>query len=219
MTNLNISVIPYGKFFTLDLAKRGLDLIASAIGIVVFSPLFIVIATIVRKDGGPAFFRQIRVGRHEKLFRIIKFRTMVVNADKIGAQVTTANDSRITTIGRILRKTKIDELPQLFNVFAGQMSLVGPRPEVPLYVKLWTENDRKIVLSVRPGITDYASLFYNNEQEVLSSAKNPKMVYEKEIIPHKLTMYKKYVCERSFALDIHLLITTFTKIAGVAKKH
>jgi lipopolysaccharide/colanic/teichoic acid biosynthesis glycosyltransferase len=124
-------------------------------------------------------------------------------------------DPRITGIGSIMRKTKIDELPQLINVFLGQMSLVGPRPEVPAYVERWSKEDQNIILSVKPGMTDYASLIYSDEQTVLGASDNPDKVYLEEVLPHKLSLYRKYVQEQSFWLDLRIIIATILKLIGV----
>ena len=179
---------------------------------------FLAIGLIIRSDGGPAFFRQVRVGKAGRFFRIFKFRTMVVDAEKLGTQVTSEHDPRITRIGRILRKTKLDELPQLLNVFVGDMSLVGPRPEVPYYVARWPEEDRKVILSVKPGITDYATLFYNDEQAVLAKTDDPKEAYMKKVMPHKLEMYMRYVGDQNFCLDLRLILATLRKMAGLNVK-
>ena len=200
------------------MVKRLFDLVASLLGLILLSPSFLAIGLIIRSDGGPVFFRQVRVGKAGRLFRIFKFRTMVVDADKMGAQVTSEHDPRITRIGRILRKTKLDELPQLFNVFAGDMSLVGPRPEVPYYVARWPEEDRKVILSVKPGITDYATLFYNDEQAVLAETDDPKEAYMEVVMPHKLEMYKRYVEDQNFWLDLRLILATLGRMAGLNVK-
>jgi len=139
---------------------------------------------------------------------------MVKSADKKGFQVTAARDPRITRIGHLLRKTKLDELPQLINVFLGEMSLVGPRPEVPYYVEKWTEKDRTVIFSVKPGIADYATLFYSDEQAVLSEADDTEKAYLNEIMPHKMEMYKQYVSDQSLRLDIRLIVTTLLKMMG-----
>jgi lipopolysaccharide/colanic/teichoic acid biosynthesis glycosyltransferase len=195
--------------------KRIFDLICAAIGLLLLSPVFLIIGIIIRQDGGPAFFRQERVGLNGKTFRIFKFRTMTVNAEQQGTQITAGHDPRITGIGSIMRKTKIDELPQLINVFLGQMSLVGPRPEVPAYVERWSKEDQNIILSVKPGMTDYASLIYSDEQTVLGASDNPDKVYLEEVMPHKLSFYRKYVQEQSFWLDLRIIIATILKLIGV----
>lgn len=163
-------------------------------------------------------FRQVRVGKNGKLFHLFKFRSMVVDADKMGAQVTATQDPRITRVGRLLRKTKLDELPQLLNVISGDISLVGPRPEVPYYVKCWPDEYRTKILSIKPGITDYATLLYNDEQEVLAQSNDPQKAYLEEVMPHKLVLYRKYINDQSFSLDIKILIATLLKMVGVDKE-
>lgn len=194
--------------------KRVFDIAAAVAGLAVLSPLLIVLGVLIKADGGPVFFRQPRVGCKGVVFYIFKFRSMVPDAERLGSLVTAQYDSRITRVGRFLRKTKLDELPQLLNVIRGDMSLVGPRPEVPYYVEMWPEDARREILSVRPGITDYATLFYNDEQAVLAEADDPECAYVEEILPHKLALYKKYVRERSFGLDFRILLATVIKMAG-----
>ena len=198
------------------LAKRIFDLSLSTLGLFILSPIFIVVGLGVIKDGGPVFFLQERVGRYGHLLRIIKFRTMTPDAEKIGGKITRKGDTRITRVGLILRQFKIDELPQLFNVFLGHMSLVGPRPEVPEYVQEWTDIDRKIILAIKPGITDYASLLYSNEAEILALADNVEQVYINEVMPYKLRLYRKYAKEMNLWLDIRIVIATLAKIAGLS---
>jgi lipopolysaccharide/colanic/teichoic acid biosynthesis glycosyltransferase len=197
------------------MAKRVFDVVSSLLGLMALIPVFIVLCLLIRRDGGPAFFLGVRVGLCGKPFRIYKFRSMVVDADRLGAQVTASHDPRITGIGAVLRRTKLDELPQLFNVFIGHMSIVGPRPEVPSYVYKWSEEDRRIVLSLKPGITDYATLFYHDEQAVLAKADNPETVYFDVVMPHKLEMYRRYVRERNFGLDLKLVVATLGRIVGL----
>ena len=188
--------------------KRVFDFIASLLGLIVLSPLFLVVAILIKlDDGGSVFFRQTRVGQYGKPFKIYKFRTMVENAEKLGAQVTKGDDPRITRVGRFLRKYKLDELPQLINVLKGEMSLVGPRPEVPKFVKLF-EEDYKEILQVKPGITDYASLEFKDENELLKGAENPEEVYIREILPKKIEYYKRYLKEISFTTDLKLIFKT-----------
>ena len=192
--------------------KRVFDFIASLLGLIVLSPLFLVIAILIKlDDGGSIFFRQIRVGQYGKLFKIYKFRTMVENAEKLGAQVTKGDDPRITRVGKFLRKYKLDELPQLINVLKGEMSLVGPRPEVPKFVKLF-EEDYKEILQVKPGITDYASLEFKDENELLKGAENPEEVYIKEILSKKIEYYKKYLKDISFTTDLKIILKTIVEI-------
>ena len=199
----------YERYF-----KRIFDFVASFCGLIALSPMFFVIAILIkREDGGRVFFRQTRVGQNGKLFKIYKFRTMVENAEKMGSQVTKGDDPRITRIGKILRKYKLDEFPQLINVIKGEMSLVGPRPEVPKYVKFF-EEDYKEILKVKPGITDYASLEYKDENELLKEADDPEKVYLEKILPEKIKYYKRYLKEIGFFTDLKLILRT---IVGVFK--
>lgn len=196
--------------------KRAFDLLASAVGLLVFSPLFLVVALLIKADSpGPIFYRQARVGRDEKLFRIHKFRTMVTDADVRGPQLTAGNDRRITRIGAFLRRWKIDELPQLIDVFFGQMSLVGPRPEVPRYVEHYPVKVKDIVLSVRPGLTDYASIQYKDESNLLNDSLNPERTYIEKILPAKLELYVKYVHRRSFLGDLKIIICTLKALITI----
>lgn len=195
--------------------KRLFDLLLSSLALAVLAPVCLILAVLIRRDGGAALFRQERVGRGGGLFRIFKFRSMVPDAEKRGAQVTGAADPRITPVGRFLRRTKLDELPQLFNVFLGQMSLVGPRPEVPRYVAEWPEADRQEILKVKPGITDYATFYYSDEQAVLARAEDPERAYLQEVMPHKLKLYRQYLQDRSFGLDLRLLLATLVRMIGL----
>lgn len=194
--------------------KRIFDLFFSVFSLVVLSPGLLIISLWIKNDGGPAFFRQKRVGLNENSFNIFKFRTMVVDAEKLGGQITAGMDPRITKIGLFLRKSKIDELPQLVNIVLGQMSLVGPRPEVSKYVEKWSLEDRQRILSVKPGITDYASLIFKDEQEILSGSVDPEKSYIEEIMPRKLELYKKYIFEQSLWLDFRIILATLIKILG-----
>lgn len=188
--------------------KRLIDIVASGLGLVILSPLFLVVAIWIKLDSpGPVFFRQVRVGRYNKDFRIFKFRTMRVGSDK-GSQITIGGrDPRVTRAGYWLRKFKIDELPQLINVFIGDMSLVGPRPEVRRYVNLYTP-EQMHVLDVRPGITDAASIKFRNESEFLKQAEDPEKHYIEVIMPMKLDLYLQYVNCHSFKGDIRLILET-----------
>lgn len=197
------------------MSKRIFDLFFSFLGLLLLSPLFFIVGIIIRLDGGPVLFRQKRVGLHGKIFKIFKFRTMIPDAEKYSIQVTAGHDPRITRIGSFLRKTKIDELPQLINVFLGQMSLVGPRPEVPFYVDKWSDTDRQILLPMRPGITDYASVIYRDEELVLSKADDPERVYMEKVMPHKLKLCRKYAEEQTLLLDLRIIIATFFKVIGL----
>ena len=195
-----------------DVAKRIFDIIASATGLVIFSPLMLVIAYLIkREDGGPVFYRGVRVGRYGKPFRIYKFRTMVVNAEKVGGPSTADDDPRITRIGKVLRKYKLDELPQLINVLKGEMSIVGPRPEVQFYVDMFTEEERAI-LSVRPGITDWASLWNPDEGAILAGSPDPEKTYMEKIRPTKIKLQLKYVKERSFWVDLKIIALTILTV-------
>ena len=192
------------------MAKRLFDLFWTFPGVIILSPLMLLIALWIRLDSsGPILFRQRRVGRYGKLFEVLKFRTMVVDAEMQGLKITVEKDSRITKPGYFLRKYKLDELPQLFNVILGDMSLVGPRPEVLEYVDCYPENLREKILSVRPGITDRASIEYRDENRLLDGSSNPEKTYIEEILPAKLTFYSEYVDKQNFFLDIYLIIKTF----------
>jgi lipopolysaccharide/colanic/teichoic acid biosynthesis glycosyltransferase len=188
--------------------KRVFDLIFSLIGLIILSPLLLLITIIIKLDSkGPVFFKQIRVGRKGKEFRIYKFRTMIVDAEKIGMQITVGKDSRITKTGHFLRKTKLDELPQLINVFIGNMSFVGPRPEVPKYVAIYNEMQRNI-LKVRPGITDLASIKYRDENSLLAKSIKPEETYINEIMPQKIELNIEYIRNMSLIYDVKLILTT-----------
>jgi len=195
--------------------KRLFDIVFSFTGLLLLLPIFAVVAVAVRCNGKPVFYRQERVGLNGKRFWIFKFRSMVVNAEKTGQKVTAERDDRIMPIGKFLRKTKLDELPQLLNVLTGDMSLVGPRPEVPFYVELWPEKDRNIILSIKPGITDYATLYYHDEQSILANADNPEKAYITKVMPHKLKLYRNYLIDRSFRLDFYLILATLAKMIGI----
>lgn len=192
--------------------KRTFDLLASAAGLVVLSPVFLVVSLAIwTHDRGPVFFRQERVGQHGELFRIHKFRSMKVSNS--GSLVTSATDDRITPVGHFLRATKLDELPQLIDVVTGEMSLVGPRPEVPHYVEMWGDQARSEILSVRPGISDPAAIVFRHEQEELAAAEDPEQHYVEVILPRKVEMYRHYVAHRSFFGDLVLILRTFAAIA------
>ena len=189
--------------------KRSFDFITSFFGLVLLIPVFVLIALWIKGDSkGPVFFRQKRVGFRGVSFRIHKFRTMVMDAEKKGRQITVGVDSRITTVGVFLRKYKLDELPQLIDVLAGNMSLVGPRPEVPKYIDYYSEDEKHDVLSVKPGITDNASIEFRDENELLASSKDPEVTYINEVLPKKIALYRKYVRECSFFGDVAILFKT-----------
>jgi lipopolysaccharide/colanic/teichoic acid biosynthesis glycosyltransferase len=194
------------------MSKRIFDIVAAGAGLVLLSPLLLVLALWVRLDSpGPVLYRQQRVGRNGVLFDILKFRTMTQRADD-GPQLTVGRDPRITRAGHVLRRYKLDELPQLINVVQGSMSLVGPRPEVPRYVDCYPPAVRATVLSVAPGITDLASILYKEESEVLGRAADPEKAYVETILPVKLEYYQRYVRERSLWLDLQIIFRTLAAI-------
>lgn len=197
-------------------AKRLFDVFAAGAGLLLLAPLLLLVALWIRLDSpGPVLFRQQRIGRHGVPFAILKFRTM---ADRPAAsplenrQLTVGRDPRITRAGRLLRGSKIDELPQLINVLQGTMSLVGPRPEVPRYVDCYPAAVRRTVLSVAPGITDLASILYKEESELLGRAADPERTYIETILPVKLEYYQRYVRERSFWLDLRIIFRTLAAV-------
>lgn len=196
-------------------AKRIFDLALALLGLAIAAPFLILIAIAVRIDSrGPAIFKQIRVGMKGHHFSILKFRTMVQDAEKTGTQITAGRDTRITRLGNLLRRFKIDELPQLVNVVRGEMSVVGPRPEVPLYVGYYPDDVRREVLSVRPGMTDLASLEYYDEAALLRGAEDHTSVYVNKILPEKLKWQQRYVRERSLGLDVQIIARTIWRVLG-----
>ena len=201
---------------TLDsAARRAFNFGASLLGLIALSPLFIAVAIAIRADSpGPVFFRQRRVGRGGALFDILKFRSMRVDAEAVGGQLTVGEDPRITTVGRFIRAWKLDELPQLLNVVMGDMDLVGPRPEVPKYVALYDEQQRQ-VLRVRPGITDPASVEFRNESELMAGNPDPERLYLEVIMPRKLATNLAYLRQRNLVSDIGVIFST---LAAVARK-
>ena len=193
--------------------KRLFDLGASAFGLLLLSPVFFVIALLIKFDSpGPVFFRQVRVGRNGREFRIHKFRTMFADVPANTRPLTVKADSRITRVGRTLREHKLDELPQLVDVLLGDMSIVGPRPEVPKYVEYWDDRTKSILLSVRPGITDLASVEFRHENEMLESSEDPENKYVQEIAPVKNRLGVQYVENRSIWLDMKILYNTLVAI-------
>ena len=195
------------------IAKRVFDLFFSVIGLLLLIPVFLSIAIWIKLDSpGPVFFRQVRVGRFGEPFRIFKFRTMRAEGEAQGKQITVRDDIRITRAGRFLRRYKLDELPQLLNVVKGEMSLVGPRPEVLRYVTLYPEGVREKVLSVPPGMTDYASIEYMDENALLADANDPETVYIERVMPAKLRNYERYVTERSIGMDLKIILATLKAI-------
>lgn len=192
--------------------KRIFDLFFSLIGLLILSPFFIIISLLILIDSkGGVFYRQVRVGLDGKDFKLFKFRSMRTDADKGSLITIGGRDSRITKMGYFIRKYKIDELPQLLNVLLGDMSLVGPRPEVRRYVDLYTDEQKK-VLTVKPGITDYASIEYRNENELLGKAENPEETYINEIMPAKLNLNLKYIAEQGMWTDFKIIFSTVKKV-------
>ncbi len=192
--------------------KRLFDIFFSSIGLILLSPLLLVVSLFIIFDSkGGIFYKQIRIGKNEKVFYLYKFRTMFSNSDKKGLLTVGNKDSRITKIGYYLRKYKLDELPQLINVFLGSMSLVGPRPEVKKYVDLYSA-EQKMVLSVKPGITDFASLKYSNENEILAQFDDAEKAYIERIMPDKLQLNLKYINEKNMFVDIKIIVLTLLKI-------
>ncbi|MGI6320931.1 MAG: sugar transferase [Bacteroidales bacterium] len=192
--------------------KRIFDFIFSFLAIILLLPFFVIIAlSIIFDSKGGIFYRQIRVGKNNKDFKLIKFRTMFTNSDKKGLLTVGMRDSRITKVGYFLRRYKLDELPQLFNIFIGDMSFVGPRPEVRKYVEMY-DDEQLQVLAVRPGLTDYASLEYINENEILAKSENHEKTYIDEIMPAKLKLNLKYIEEKSFWVDLKIIFKTALKI-------
>lgn len=190
---------------------RSLDIIASLCGLVLLGPLFLLVALLIKLDSpGPVFFRSQRVGQDGRPFRLVKFRTMVAGAARSGPGITAAGDSRVTAVGRLLRRTKLDELPQLVNVLRGEMSLVGPRPEDPRYVALYTPEQRR-VLAARPGITSPASLAYRHEEQLLVGP-DWETVYVQKVMPHKLQLELDYLSRRTPLTDLGLILRTLLAV-------
>ena len=191
--------------------KRIFDTILSLVGLILLSPFMIIIAILIKIDSkGPVFFKQVRVTKNGREFKIFKYRTMRVGSDKY-SQITVGKDNRITKIGAFLRKYKLDEIPQLINVLIGDMSLVGPRPEVPKYVVLYTD-EQKEILKVRAGITDYASIEFSDENDLLANEIDPEKAYIEKIMPRKIELNKRYLLEISILTDIKIILLTIKKI-------
>lgn len=195
------------------LGKRQFDFVLALMGLLALSPLFLVVAAWIKFDSrGPVFFRQVRVGLNGQTFRIHKFRTMRIDAEKMGPQLTIGQDSRVTSSGQFLRKYKLDELAQLLDVLQGKMSFVGPRPEVPRYVEKYPEALKGKALSVRPGITDWASLEFKDENEILGQSADPERDYVEKIIPIKLKYHLQYIENASMGQDLVLIFRTLKEI-------
>jgi lipopolysaccharide/colanic/teichoic acid biosynthesis glycosyltransferase len=194
-------------------SKRAFDLVCASIGAVVLVPVFLVIAVLIkREDGGPVFYRPIRIGQRGRRFRLWKFRTMRAGADREGIGLTVGDDERVTVVGRTLRRHKLDELPQILNVLAGDMSLVGPRPEDPRYVAMYTPEQRR-VLELVPGITDPASIRYADESAVLGAVDDPEREYVERIMPEKIAMNLSYAQRAGLTSDVGVVIRTLARAA------
>jgi len=194
------------------MAKRIFDIFFSLIGIICSSPFLLVFVFLIKMESpGPAFYVGERSGKNGKIFKMFKFRSMVLNADKIGGPSTSADDPRLLKIGKFLRRYQLDELPQFVNILRGDMSFVGPRPEVPSEVERYSQEDRDIILSVRPGLTDLATLEDVHEEEILKGAEDPHEAYRRLIQPRKLKLAKEYVKIRSFLLDAKIIFKTLEK--------
>jgi lipopolysaccharide/colanic/teichoic acid biosynthesis glycosyltransferase len=192
--------------------KRVFDIIFSYAGLIILCPVFILIACLIKlEDWAPIFYAGARVGKNSRMFNMLKFRTMVVNADKIGGPSTSSDDSRITGVGKVIRKFKLDEIPQLINVLKGEMSFVGPRPEVAYYVNMFTEKEKGI-LSIRPGITDWASVWNSDEGSVLAGSSDPEKTYMEKIRPEKIRLQLDYVDHHSLRVDFKIILQTIIKI-------
>jgi lipopolysaccharide/colanic/teichoic acid biosynthesis glycosyltransferase len=191
------------------IAKRALDAVGAVVGLVSLLPAFVLIAIAIKLDSpGPVFFRQERVGEGGRPFRIFKFRSMVANAAQVGSALTVCADKRITRVGAFLRRSKLDELPQLLNVLGGNMSLVGPRPEVPEFMKLYTPEQRALIISMRPGMTDYAAILFRDEGSLLDQGCDPVEVYRHQIMPMKFAHYERYSCEIGVLNDLRIILAT-----------
>lgn len=195
------------------MGKRLVDITAALCGLILGAPLFLLIGLAIKLDSsGPILYNGQRVGKGGKPFYMHKFRSMVQNADKIGGPSTAGDDVRLTRVGKLLKKFQLDELPQFFNVLKGEMSLVGPRPEVPMYVDMMSEQEKSTILSVRPGMTDWASLWNFHEGEVLRGSEDPEKTYQEKIRPEKIRLQMKYVQEQSFLVDLKIIAQTVLKI-------
>jgi len=201
-----------GRKFYAGYGKRALDLAVSVPALLALTPLFCVVAALIKAGSpGPVFYAQERVGRRGRPFRLWKFRTMVADADRSGPAVTSSGDARITPLGRTLRKWKLDELPQLWNVVRGDMSLVGPRPEVRKYTDIFRD-DYSEILEISPGITDYAALEYRNEEEVLARYPDAEEAYTSVVLPEKIALYRQYLREMGFRSDLKIIFRTIREV-------
>ena len=192
--------------------KRLMDLVVASVGLILLAPVLLIVGILIKIDSpGPVFYRGDRIGKDGKPFKMLKFRTMVIHADRMGAALTHGGDPRVTRIGRLLRKWKIDEIPQLINVVRGEMSLVGPRPESPVYVQYYTP-EQKQVLTVKPGITGQTQVRYRHEETLLGQCADPEKDYVEKIMPQKLAIDLEYIENRSMLLDLALLFETFLAV-------
>ena len=191
------------------MAKRIFDIIFSLIGLILTSPFFVLFSFLIKTESpGQVFYKGERMGKQGKVFKMFKFRSMVINADKIGGPSTSGDDSRLLKIGKFLRKYQLDELPQFINILKGDMSFVGPRPEIPLEVERYSKEDRDIILSIKPGLTDLATLENVHEEEILKGEKDPHEAYRRLIQPQKIKLAKEYIQKKSFWLDIKIILKT-----------
>ena len=191
------------------MTKRLFDIVCSATGLVVLSPVLVIIAVLIKLTSrGPLFYRGERIGRHEEPFRVWKFRTMVAEGEKAGPLATAEDDPRITKVGAVLRRLKLDELPQMINVLVGEMSLVGPRPEAALYFEHYTPEEKKTILSVKPGITDYGSLHFHDEGKLLEGSDDPVQTYLDKIKDKKVKLQMDYIREQSLWVDLKVIVAT-----------
>lgn len=195
--------------------KRFFDILFSFIGLIIVSPFFILLFILIKfSSPGPVFYKQERVGKNRELFSVLKFRTMFTDSDKIGLLTVGKRDPRVTKVGYFLRRFKLDELPQLFNIFKGEMSFVGPRPEVEKYVELYSHDQLK-VLNIKPGLTDFASLEYFDENAILAKSANPEQTYIQEVMPAKLELNKKFLQNQSLKLYFYLIFKTAFRVLGL----
>ncbi|MDP2967476.1 MAG: sugar transferase [bacterium] len=193
--------------------KRLFDIVFSLFGLIITAPILVVVAFLIKQESpGPVFYRGERIGKNEKPFKIFKFRTMVPEAEKLGGPSTATDDPRLLKIGLFLKKYQLDELPQLINVLKGEMSLVGPRPEVKMYVDMMSKEERDTILSAKPGMTDLASLWNFHESDVLKGSLDPEKTYQEKIRPTKIKLQLEYVKKRSFWLDLKIILKTILKI-------
>lgn len=210
MSSADVLLNPAGPSRRTTIVKRVIDVAVSATALLVLLPLLMAMAISIKLDSpGPIFFRQERVGRKGRLFRIFKFRTMIADAAKVGPALTVRADKRITALGKFLRGSKLDEVPQLLNVLSGDMSIVGPRPEVPEFMRFYTPQQRALILSMRPGLTDYAAICFHDESSMLDGAADPTETYRTKIMPIKFALYERYSREINLFTDLRLILATF----------